>query len=238
MSLEQDMIFGRNIDSILGRYVDSEGAVDYLTLSMEEHIIKYVESLGNFDLAELKSKNEKLAFWINTYNMITVYAVIKAIEKDPQFVKQGNNSLFSKFRFFYLNKYVISGKKYNLLDIENKILRKKCKEPRIHFALVCGAGSCPVLKNGLYSSGDIDKELDIAAQIFINSPKGIKLDKDNNTIQISRIFKWYKKDFGKEKNSVLRFISRYHPEKEYIETNIDILKIRYLDYNWGLNIKD
>lgn len=226
----------KRIDSVLSTYLDSEGNVDYLALAMTDDVVKYVESLKTFDMANLGTKNEKLAFWINAYNMITIYGVIEAIKKDPDFAKKGNRGLLDKFKFFFMNKYTIAGKKYNLLDIENRILRK-CNEPRVHFALVCGTGSCPLLKNGLYSSTEIDKELDIAAKLFINSPKGIRLDKENNIIYLSSIFKWHRKDFGNERNSVLRFISRYHPEKEYIEKNLDRLKIKYLDYDWGLNIK-
>lgn len=226
----------KRIDSVLSTYVDSGGNVDYLALAMTDDVVRYVESLVKFDLGNLATKNDKLAFWINAYNMITIYGVIKAIRTNPDFIKKGNRGLMDKFKFFFLNKYTIAGKRYNLLDIENGILRK-FNEPRMHFALVCGTGSCPLLKNGLYSSANLDTELDTAAKLFIISPKGIKLDKEHNIIHISSIFKWYKKDFGSEKNSVLAFIARYHPEKEYIKKNIERLKIRYMDYDWELNIK-
>ncbi|MFQ6121024.1 MAG: DUF547 domain-containing protein [Methanosarcinales archaeon] len=237
MIKELDTIFGARIDSVLSKYVDSDGKVDYLALGRTDYVVEYVEFLKTFDMESLKTKNEKLAFWINAYNMLTIYGVLEEIKKNPDFVKKGNKSMFNKFRFFFRNKYTIAKKKYNLLDIENKILRKKCKEPRVHFALVCGAGSCPLLKNGLYSSTNLDNELDVAAKLFINSPKGTRLDKENNIIYLSWIFKLYSKDFGSDKNSVIQFIARYHSEKEYIENNLNMLKIRYIDYDWGLNIK-
>ncbi len=187
--IELETMFGERIDSVMQTYVDSDGNVDYLTLAMTDYVVKYVESLNSFDLANLKTRKEKMAFWINAYNMITIYSVIEAIRKNPDYVKKGNKSLTDKFKFFFLNKYAIAGRKFNLRDIENKILRKKCKEPRVHFALVCGAGSCPALKNGLYSSLDLDKELDIASSLFVNSSKGIRLDKEINTIYLSMIFK-------------------------------------------------
>ncbi len=232
-----ETISGERINSILNAYVDEKGNVDYLTLAVTGDAARYVESLEAFDMAKLRTKNEKLAFWINAYNMLAVYGVIEAIKKDPGFTKKGNKGWLDKIRFFFMNKYTIAGKKYGLLDIENRILRKKCKEPMVHFALVCGTGSCPLLKNGLYSGAEIDKELEIAAKLFMNSPKGTRLDKENNIMYLSRIFKWYRKDFGSDKNSVLRFIARYHSEKEYIEKNLDRLRIRYLDYDWRLNIK-
>ncbi len=233
---KSETISGERINSILN-IVDEKGNVDYLTLALTGDAAKYVESLETFDATKLRTEREKLAFWINAYNMLVIYGVIEAIKKDPGFIKKGNKGWLDKFRFFFMNKYTIAGKKYSLLDIENWILRKKCNEPRIHFALVCGAGSCPLLKNGLYSGTDIDKELEIATRLFINSPIGARLDKKTNIIYLSRIFKWYRKDFGSKKNFVLGFIARYHSEKEYIEKNLDRLRIRYLDYDWKLNIK-
>ena len=231
----KEQIFARDMGSIIRAYVDSEGNVDYLALGMRDDVVNFVESLRTFDMSVLKTKNEKLSFWINVYNMLAIYGVMRELKKNPGFAKKGYNGLINKIKFFYLNKYEVSGKKYNLMDIEN-ILRKKCKEPRIHFALVCGAGSCPILKDGLYSSTDIDKELDVAAELFINSTNGTILDKENKTIYLSWIFKRYGRDFGDDKDSVVRFIARYHYEKDYIENNMDELKVKYMDYDWGLNI--
>ena len=231
----KEQIFARDMGSIIRAYVDSEGNVDYLALGKRDDVVKFVESLNTFDICVLKTKNEKLSFWINVYNMLAIYGVMREIKKNPGFAKKGYSGLINKIKFFYLNKYVVSGKKYNLMDIEN-ILRKKCREPRIHFALVCGTGSCPILKNGLYSSTDLDQELDVAAELFINGPNGTRLEKDDKTICLSWIFKRYGRDFGDDSDSVIRFIARYHYEKDYIENNMDELKVKYMDYDWGLNI--
>ncbi len=64
-----ETIFGEKINSVLNAYVDEKGNVDYLTLAMTGDVVKYVESLKTFDMANLRSKNEKLAFWINAYNL-------------------------------------------------------------------------------------------------------------------------------------------------------------------------
>ena len=39
----------------------------------------------------------------------------------------------------------MGGRKYTLNDIEHEILRKRFKEPRIHFAINCASKSCPDL---------------------------------------------------------------------------------------------
>ncbi len=78
-------------------------------------------------------------------------------------------SLLVAFQFFNYTSYVIGGHLYSLQDIENGVLRSNRRgvgafskqfasgdprlkvmlekhEPLIHFALVCGAKSCPPIK--------------------------------------------------------------------------------------------
>ena len=66
-------------------------------------------------------------------------------------------------------------------------------DPRIHFALVCGARSCPPI--GFYEAEQIDFQLQLAAESFINSSQ-VKILPQEGTVLISKIFKWYKSDFG------------------------------------------
>ena len=217
-------------------YVTPEGKVDYEAIRDNKTVEDYIERLKNFDLATLKTENEKLAFWINAYNMLTVFGVIKKLKEYPAFAEKGHKSYLQRVKFFWRTKYVIGGKKYSLYQIENKILRKM-NEPRIHFALNCASGSCPLLKDGLYSAENLDQELELATKIFIQSPTGVVIDREKNVVHMSQIFKWYKKDFEKAAGSVLEFVKKYILEfdRKFIENNPDI-KISYQEYDWGLNI--
>ena len=224
------------LNNLLMEYVTPEGKVDYEAIRDNKTVEDYIERLKNFDLATLKTENEKLAFWINAYNMLTVFGVIKKLKEDPAFTKKGHKSYLQRVKFFWRTKYVIGGKKYSLYHIENKILRKM-NEPRIHFALNCASGSCPLLKDGLYSAENLDQELELATKIFIQSPTGVVIDREKNVVHMSQIFKWYKKDFEKAAGSVLEFVKKYILEfdRKFIENNPDI-KISYQEYDWGLNI--
>ncbi len=223
------------MSNIMSRYVDGNGKIDYEKASLFNEVQLSVIDLKNFDLAELKSRNDKIAFWINTYNLLAIYGVISQLKNKPGFGKKGLKGVLQKVSFFSKKKCTIAGDLYSLSSIENKILRRKLKEPRIHFALVCGASSCPILKDGLYSSDNLNSELNLASKLFINSSGGVELDKDNNVIHLSKIFKWYRKDFGGDKKSVLNFISRYHDEGTYIKENASALRIAYLKYDWEIS---
>ncbi|NIR86048.1 DUF547 domain-containing protein [Candidatus Bathyarchaeota archaeon] len=229
------------LNSLLKKYVNSEGKVDYSSLEEEaETVENYVRWLGSFDPENLKTRNEKLAFWINAYNMLTIYGVLTQLRKKPDFAKKGHKNFFQRFRFFWWTKYRIGGRKYSLYQIENKILREKFSEPRIHFALNCASQSCPLLKDGLYSAENLDQELDMAATLFIRSPKGARLDRKNRVLYLSSIFKWYRNDFEKSCRSIVEFVKKYLEEEDrkFIEDNLSEMKIGYQEYDWGLNVRN
>jgi hypothetical protein len=228
------------LDSVLNRFIDPEGKVDYSSLQDEIRVVEdYVRSIMFVDPEELSTIGEKLAFWINAYNMLTIQGVIEEIRKNPDFVEKGNKKKLQRIRFFWWKKYQVGGENLSLYQIENDVLRKRFVEPRIHFALNCGSQSCPLLKDGLYSSENLDQELDVASTLFIRSSKGARLDMKNKTLYLSRIFKWYAEDFEKKSGSIIDFVKRYMVEEDrrFIEEHKKEIAIEYQDYDWGLNIK-
>ena len=106
-------------------------------------------------------------------------------------------------------------------------------DPRIHFALNCASKSCPPI--GVYTPDQIDDQLDLAAQNFIQ--QDLKIIPDRNMISISKIFQWYLVDFG-GKHAIPGFLIPYLVDGEdigWLEENQNNLKIRFHTYNWGLN---
>ncbi|MFC1855600.1 glycoside hydrolase family 15 protein [Thermodesulfobacteriota bacterium] len=212
-------------------------------------LVKLSNTLKTMDLGELKTKEEKLSFWINLYNVIVIHGVIELKIKDS--VREVRN-------FFKRVSYQIGDMNFSPDDIEHGILRGnavppnalfkqfkisdkrnefviKSLEPRIHFALVCGSSSCPPIE--VYTPDKIDEELDIAAEAFIGSG-GAKLDKERGLISLSRIFKWYGSDLGKGKVDRLNFIAKYlfnNEEKEYLINNSSNIKVIFQEYDWRLN---
>jgi hypothetical protein len=187
----------------------------------------------------LDTREKQLAFWINCYNSLSIYGVIKKLKSDPEFVRKGNTSWLQRVRFFALQKFEVGGNQYTLREIENDI-RKDFEDPRIHFALNCSSMGCPVLKDGRYSAENIEVELDEAAKLYLSSPAGAKLDDDNNILYLSMIFKWYKKDFENTGKSIPEFVLQFIPDdkKQYLEAHLDDIKVKYLDYDWSLNVSD
>lgn len=229
----------QNLTGILDRYRDPQGRVNYFSLMADKSMVEYAESLADFDLTTLKTREQKLAFWINSYNALSIYGVVKKLEKDPDFADRGNKSWFDRVRFFALEKYTVGDKEITLRTIENNI-RRDFGDPRIHFALNCSSLGCPLLKNGLYSADNLDKELDAATKLYLRSKEGLQLDRDTNTLYISMIFKWYRKDFESTGKSVLQYIQSYAQEdvRLFLEEHAGTVKVKYIDYDWSLNVSD
>ncbi|MHA1959593.1 MAG: DUF547 domain-containing protein [Candidatus Thorarchaeota archaeon] len=231
--------FGDNLAGILKRYRNPDGKVNYIALTGEQSVVRYAESLSAFDVELLKTREEKLAFWINCYNALSIYGVVKKIKADPDFADYGHGSWFTRVRFFALQKFVVGGKKWTLRGIEN-FIRDEFKDPRIHFALNCATTGCPLLKDGLYSAENLDAELDAATVLYLSSPEGLELDKENRTLRVSMVFKWYKKDFLNTGKSIVEYVLPYisADAREFIEANKKKLKVKYLEYGWRLNITE
>jgi len=232
--MEHSQPLEKRLAAVIGNYTDAAGNIDYSAIEMATDVFEYVDGLPDYDLSRLRGRREQIAFWINTYNMLSIAGILKAIKRNPGFVKTGHRGMLHKARFFFTDRHIVGGEKLSLDAIEKK-LRLELKEPRVHFALVCGSESCPPLKGGLYSGDGLDRELDMAAKIFIGSPKGVVLDKENGTIHLSKIFRWYKRDFGPDETSMLRFIAQYHPQGDYIAREAGRLKVVYMRYDWSLN---
>lgn len=206
-------------DELLKKYtsvIEKDGIVlvvlDYNNLEGDMKFKKLLEEINQVEIKKI-SGDELKAFWINTYN---IGAVKMVVDNYPIESIKDVGSIFKSV----WNKDIIQieDKAYSLDYIENKILRKNGDE-LIHFAIVCASISCPDLKMSAYRGENLDNQLLSQKLKFIkNRNKGVYIE--GNTVYISKIFKWYKKDFGNI--------------KEYIDISED-KKIRYIDYDWRLN---
>jgi hypothetical protein len=206
-------------NTLLQKYVSTDGVVNYEHLQKEEAVIEaYINKLGKNTPEKSWGENEKLAYWINLYNASTVSLILKNYPlKSIREIGDPWDIVFVK----------AGGKEYSLNDIEHNIIRKEFNEPRIHFALVCAAKSCPPLLNEAYVADKLDKQLQQQGVKFINNPKKNEIATVN--IKISKLFDWYKGDFIKQ-GSLIDFLNGFAKTKIS-----DDAKIGFMDYDWSLN---
>ena len=206
-------------DNLLKKYVSASGEVDYKGLKKDEATLdNYLKTLAAKIPDKTWSKDASLVYWINAYNAFT----IKLMLKNYPLKSITDLDAGKPWDVAWIE---LGGKKYSLNNIENDIIRPQYKEPRIHFAVNCAAKSCPPMNNAAFTEANLNELLESRAKNFINSSAN---DISAASIKISKIFDWYKDDFG----NVINFLNKYSNTK--INSGA---KIEYKNYDWSLNGK-
>jgi Protein of unknown function, DUF547 len=217
-------------DQLLSQYVDDQGRVDYARWQVEARSVlqDWLQQTSTMKLVEL-DRNQQLALWLNLYNALVidqVLAVYPIASIRPTILGLPNWLAF--LRFFDRPIYQLDGCTYSLNDIEHGTIRTQFREPRIHFALVCAAVGCPLLRNQAYQPDQVEAQLEADAQRFIRNPAKVRYE--TPVLYCSKIFQWYQKDFGGTTAGVARFIQPY--------LGVDLpesVTVRNLPYDWRLN---
>ncbi len=189
-------------------HLTEDGRVDYARLGRSPELARTVTCAGQLhhvDPEKLGGRTAQLAFWINCYNALALHGVIALGVR---------RSLWGVWNFFGRVSYQIGRHRLSLDDIEHGVLRGNRRrllppwpafsardprrtlaiepmDPRIHFALNCGARSCPPV--GVYRAGALDAQLALAARNFLNQEVGLD---PHGRVACSRLLKWYGGDFG------------------------------------------
>ena len=201
----------------------------------------YIQQLKAIDISQLKKQlatdDEKKAFWLNIYNAF----IQKLLTEHPEKYKNRNT-------FFSKKQIIIAGISMSPDDIEHGILRRsKIKwsmgylnktfppsfekdfrvtklDNRIHFALNCGAKSCPPI--AYYDPHKINMQLELATKIYLSGEAEYK--KDSHTVYLPKIMNWFRGDFGGKKG-LKKFLGNYHIIDAGQQT-----KLRFKKYDWTL----
>lgn len=221
----------KDLDTLLKKYVDAQGGVDYKAFKSDEVALNdYLVSMMIDPPVSDWNNDEKLAYWINVYNALTIQLILK------YYPVESIKDIGSAIQIPYINTpwdiecfEIENGEELSLNNIEHGIIRKDFDEPRIHFALVCAAISCPKLLNEAYDPAKLDAQLTAQTQAFLADTNKNKISTDR--LELSKLFSWYGGDF-RENGTLVDFLNLY--------TNVKInakAKTSFLDYDWRLNEK-
>ena len=166
--------YGLNLDSFF-KSVVSNGLVNYSLIKTEKK--SELDSLIN-DLNTKIASSPTKANYINLYNQHVINEVVKKYPVSCPTAIPG---------FFETNKVLIGKELSTLNNLENKIIRPTYNDPRVHFALVCGAKGCPPIQTFAYSDSTLDSLLTKVTKEAINNKDFIKAE---GAAKVSEIFKW------------------------------------------------
>ena len=214
-----------------------------IEVRQDKSVEELLEQLSILSFDEMKEQltddNQKKAFWINIYNAFNIFL----LKPNPEII----NTQHGRVAHFSSKRITIACQPCTLNFIEHGLLRISkirwgrgyLKKPyispfektfrlskadsRIHFALNCGAISCPPVR--IYDPEKIENQLELAAVSFLDSK--IAYYADENIVKVSQIFNWYAGDFGGEKG-LLEYLRKYHKIPEDVDP-----MIIYTLYNWN-----
>lgn len=194
--------------------------VDYAAIKNSPKLAEAVAAVRSYDVTQLSTREEKLAFYINAYNLLTLQLIVDHWPLES--IRDIGNFLRGPWDIVMLEN---ADGQLTLDDIEHVIIRS-LDEPRIHFAVNCASVSCPDLRAEPYTPMQLDAQLDEQTRLFLTQTgKGMTVDGD--TAKISKIFDWYEEDF-EAGGGLLPFIKQYSDFRgDRVRTN--------LKYNWQLN---
>lgn len=194
--------------------------------------------------SELDSESQKKAFWLNIYN-----AYVQIILEEEPDLFEDRNSWFG-YNFFSSPQVTIAGYEISFDDMEHGIMRRSTHklslgymhnwfiddiekelmwekiDPRIHFALNCGAASCPYI--AAYDPQRLDEQLDITTENYLS--RTTEYNALENTVRATRLMSWFRGDFG-GKDGAVTFLKEY----DIIPKNADP-SIEFREYDWTLDL--
>jgi hypothetical protein len=212
--------------NVLQQHV-TNGLVHYSALKQNPKDLQtYLEEAKGVQESDFKQwkGEEQLAFLINLYNASVLKLII-----DHYPIKSVKDVGGWFGRPWDVEVVPLFGKVTTLSYLEHELIRKH-NEPRVHFALVCGALGCPELRAEPYVPDKLDAQLADQARKFMRDRRKNYVEAGERALYLSPIFKWFAADFTKQYGSVVKFVQTYRPDIPSLQW-----KIRYTDYNWLLN---
>ena len=246
------------LDTVLAYFVQ-DGRVDYAALQIGRAALdEYIAQVAAVTAEEFASLSEadQIAYLVNAYNAYVLETIIdnypiKAAGffkklSSPKMFSFPDNSIRQIDGVFDGILHKVAGTEMTLDDIEHSTLRANYNEPRIHFALVCAAVSCPPLHEKAFRGERLDEQLDSQGRIFLSDPRLNRFETDRGEVYLSKIFDWFGDDFrqfatdtgyqrDEKVNGVLTFVSRYLVDRVVVFLETGEYKVDFLRYDWTLN---
>lgn len=242
-----------DFNRVLQRFVDDRGLVDYQSLQDDPtDLDTYYRLIASFSPdshpEHFPGEDYQLAYWINAYNAAAIKTVLSHYPI-TSIVDVRNPAIFfffpDKAGFFFFQRLTFGGQTTSLYYLENRVIRKRFNDPRIHFALNCAALGCPRLPRQAFSGDALDRQLDDETRLFMSEERNFKIDHDGKTVYLSSIFRWYENDFTAwyrqnfpgAPSGLLEYVALYLPpdQSATLQNVASDYEIRFISYDWGLN---
>jgi len=190
------------------------------------------------------AESARIAFWLNIYNALLLHELS---------LRPRRGHLFRHLRMFRRVSYAIGSETYSLDVIEHGMLRANRRpptwwrpllrsgdrglkaaiervDPRIHFALNCGARYCPPIR--AYEADSLNEQLRLASRSYLASESN--LDREARRVQLPALMKIYRTDFGDRRRQLAFASEHLGPDAAWLREEGDPVEVSYGRYDWTL----
>ncbi len=193
---------------------------------------RVLSRLATVDPDILKDRDEKIAFWMNVYNVGAIKMIV-----DHYPVDSIRSSKIHWLRHPWGKKIItVGGREYSLGEIEHDILIEQLQEPMTHFGIVCASLSCPEIHTRAYRGAAVHEQLAAQARRFLSDDKrGLRVDREGGRVLFSQIFKFDDRSFPDGGRGAVPLIAPFvaPPARDFLVSGD--YRVDYLDYDWSVN---
>lgn len=208
---------------VLKKYVDNQGRINFKGVGADARDLNtFVRYISKATPDSFKTPEQKLAFYLNAYNALSMFNVIAS-----EYPTDLDGTL-KRARFFYFKKFEILGEKMSLYTFENDFVRK-LSDPRVHVALNCMSAGCPRLPNEPFLASKIESQLEREANKFYNEERNVRTEDAKKEVYISEILSFFTEDFLKKKPTLIEYVNQYRKTKVPAD-----YKVKFIPYDWTI----
>ncbi len=228
--------WGRILDAYLEPREGRANLFDYAAVTSEDRALLQ-DYLGDMTSRRISKYNrdEQFAYWVNLYNALTIEVMLDHWPVDSIRDINLSGGFFSGL--FGAGPWdaelvEIEGESLTLNDIEHRILRPIWQDQRIHYAVNCASIGCPDLNPEPFQAERLEEQLEAAARNYVNDARGAEVE--NGRLTVSKIYTWYKEDFGDSDRGVIEELKTY-AEPGLRQQLEGISRISNDRYDWSTN---
>jgi hypothetical protein len=243
---------------ILKEFVNDKGMVDYKGLRrkrLEQRAL--LQEFNKLDPGKYESwtNEDKIAFWINAYNLQKLRVVTDNYPIQPSsriltIFYRGTNNIRHIEGEITNHKFLVMDEEFTFATIEKRFFRGESNDPRVFFAISRACLSSPPLRNEPYYGYNLSEQLDDQTEKFLSSPLAFSIDREKRKVYLSALFQlsWYGKEFINKfaidrkfksqppaTRAVLNFISNYISKQDVSFLETGNYTIKYMTYDWTIN---
>lgn len=204
-----------------------------------------VARIEEVDPRAITGDRARIAFWVNVYNA----TLLIELHSRPR-----SGTLLRHRRLFGRTGLRVGAHEYTLDVIEHGLLRGNRRppyarrrllrrsdrrlsaapahvDPRVHFALNCGARSCPPIRS--YEADGLDRLLGVACRSYLTAEAAI--DRDRASVVLPGLIKLYRRDFGSRQEQ-LDLLANCLPAADaaWLRRGVDEVRVRYSRFDWTM----